>query len=85
VENAADTLPPTLRGDGDEGLGGSASGMVVRDGGVSGAPNIASNVDGMAGSGRRGVIGALAGFSSGAAGGSLLMVGVNLGENGGVR
>ena len=54
-------------------------------GGVNDAPNIASNVDGMAGSGRRGVGGTCTGFSSGGAAGSLLLVAVNFGEKGGVR
>jgi hypothetical protein len=84
VENAADTLPPTLNGDGDDGLGGSGSGIDVR-GGVNGAPNMASNVDGTAGSGRRGVGGICSVFSSGGVAGSLLITGVNFGEKGGVR
>ena len=58
VEKAADRFPLLLSGDGEEGLGVGASGIVGRDGGVSGAPNMASSVDGITGSGRGGGVAA---------------------------
>lgn len=42
VEKAADTLPLAVNVGGVAGLGCGGSGMLVREGGVSGAPNVAS-------------------------------------------
>lgn len=48
VENAADTLPVAAKAGGGKAVfgAGGGSGIVVRDGGVSGAPNDAPNPDG---------------------------------------
>lgn len=92
VENAADRLPVVVNDDGVAGRGaggggsGGGSGIDVRDGGVSGAPNIAPSA-GVAPSAVRGTCpGVFAnGLSSGSGDCSRWTVGVNLGENGGVR
>lgn len=86
VENAAETLPLAVNAAGDEGAfggeGGSgivafgaASGIALRDGGVSGAPKDAGSAGGTA-SAFGGVGGSTASF---------WMAGAFFGENGGVR
>jgi hypothetical protein len=45
VEKAADTLPLALNAGGDAGFGVGGSGILVRDGGVSGAPNAVGSGD----------------------------------------
>src|SRR5688572_23003067 len=92
VENAADTFPLGVNtGAAAAGFsaGGAVSGIVVRDGGVSGAPNDALSEAGRRSSGRADgerVTGAL--FSAAGVcvdGESFATAGVNFGENGGVR
>ena len=85
VENAADTLPLAVNAGGGVGLGGGSSGMLVREGGVSGAPNAASI--GATASGRDVLPGSRGSpwLPAAGPGGSPGTCGVNRGENGGVR
>ena len=86
MEKAADTLPLGVNPEAPTGFGGGG-GMVVRDGGVSGAPNVAPA--GAAGLESDGPAPAFAGFGFSVAAGvgeaSFITDGVNFGENGGVR
>lgn len=86
VEKAADTFPLGVNPGAPAGLGGGC-GIVVRDGGVSGAPNEAPlAADGFASEGAA-TVAAGFGFSTAAGAGAVSFItdGVNFGENGGVR
>jgi len=82
VEKAADTFPLGVKPGAPVGFAGGG-GMVVRDGGVSGAPNVAPGDA----AGLESIDPAGFGFSvfAGAGAESFTTDGVNFGENGGVR
>ena len=86
VEKAADTLPVGVKPGAPDGFGGGC-GIAVRDGGVSGAPNMAPPAAAGFASDGTALGPASFGFSAGAAEAdeSFTTDGVNLGENGGVR
>ena len=86
MENAADTLPLGVNPGAPAGFG-VGCGMLVRDGGVSGAPKVAPvAADGLESEGPVPVF-AARGFSvvAGVGADSFITDGVNFGENGGVR
>jgi len=86
VEKAADTFPVGVKPGAPVGFGGGC-GIVVRDGGVSGAPNMALAAAGLDSGGAAPLFPGF-GFSGGFGGTdeeSFTTDGVNFGENGGVR
>jgi len=90
VENAADTFPLAVNAGGDDAFGGEGgSGMLLRDGGVRGAPNVAAGVGdelvSARGVGNRPLDAAAVSVPAGFVASAFGTCGENFGENGGVR